>query len=424
MKSSTWMWMIAVNLLATLILAAATQSAQAQTFTVLHNFTGGGDGAAPLAGLTRDAGGNFYGTAYNGGYTGGTCAPYGCGTVFKLSNKGSGWVLTPLYSFQGSNDGAYPSARVILGPDGSLYGTTGYGGSSGCRGTGCGTVFNLRPQAAACKTALCPWSESVLYRFMEGGNDYIPGPGDLVFDQRGNIYGSTTQRGGFSCGGSGAVYELVHSGSGWTERALYSFGGGSDGGCPNGGVIFDHAGNLYGTSVFGGGGGAGGTVFELTPSGPGWAENTLYALQNGSDGESAYGGLLFDGSGNLFGSTSTGGQRGGGTVFELSYLNGSWKFILLYSLAGGGGSEASLAMDAAGNLYGTAINDGTYGEGSVFRLTPSGGGWTYTSLHDFSGGSDGGYPWGSVTLDVNGHLYGTTQRGGLNNLGVVWEITP
>jgi uncharacterized repeat protein (TIGR03803 family) len=147
----------------------ATKLAQAQTFKVIYTFTGGQDGGGPNAGLTMDRAGNLYGTASGGG-------AHGYGTVFKLAPKGSGWIFTPLYSFQGGTDGANPIARVIFGPDGSLYGTTTDGGNSSCqRGPGCGTVFKLQPSPTACKTALCPWKETVVYRFTGGSDGANPG---------------------------------------------------------------------------------------------------------------------------------------------------------------------------------------------------------------------------------------------------------
>jgi uncharacterized repeat protein (TIGR03803 family) len=139
----------------------------------------------------------------------------------------------------------------------------------------------------------------------------------------------------------------------------------------------------------------------------------------GSDG-----GLIRDSSGNLYGTTLSGGTNGGGTVYELSPSNGGWTFTTLYNLSGNAGSYAVLTMDAAGDLYGTTTGDGIYGHGNVFKLTPSNGDWTYTSLHDFTGGSDGGTPFGQVTLDASGNLYGTASVGGANDAGVVWEITP
>jgi uncharacterized repeat protein (TIGR03803 family) len=259
----------------------------------------------------------------------------------------------------------------------------------------------------------------VLYRFANGGADGAnPGSGDLIFDQAGNIYGTTT----FGGKGYGVVYELTPSG---TESVLYAFSG-SDGYYPDAGVIFDNAGNLYGTTEDGGLNMLG-TVFELTYSiGFGWAESFLYSFQNGNDGNQPSAGLIFDPSGNLYGTTSNGGSGGGGTVFELTPSGGGWTYSLLYSFTGGNqcGPEGTLVMDGAGNLYGTTQCDGAHNKGSVFKLTPSANGWTYTSLHDFTGGSDGGYPLCNVVFDANGSLYGTTYGGGTQGVGVVWEIMP
>ena len=407
-RSATAMLTIAAMFALTVVL---TQPAQAQTFKVIHTFTGGGDGANPYAGLTMDQAGNLYGTASLGGGSGN-------GTVFRVSKKGSGWVFTPLYSFQGPPDGANPEARVVFGPDGILYGTTSFGGGCG----GCGTVFTLKPYPTACTTALCGWQETVLYSFKGGSDGMNPTLGDLIFDKAGNLYGTTSGGGAY---GHGTVFELVPSQGGWTERVLYSFTGGSDGSQPFGGPIFDNAGNLYGTTIRGGTYGWG-TVYELTPSGSGWTVNVLYTFQGKNDGSYPFGGLVFDQSGNLYGDNWYAGQYVGGTVFKLAPSNGSWTYSVVYSLSGSGnrGPAASLVMGGAGNLYGTTLNDGPYGSGNVFRLTPSGGGWTYTPLYDFTGGNDGGEPICNVTFDANGNLYGTTYYGGAHGYGVIWEITP
>src|SRR5208337_3687609 len=178
-----------------------TQSAQAQTFTVLHAFSGEAGGDEPQAGVTMDAAGNLYGTTYLGGIF--DC-PDGCGIVFKLGKKGSGWILTPLYSFVGGSDGAYPDGRVAIARDGTLYGTTNEEGNSGCGGIGCGTVFQLKPSASAPKSALAPWTHTVLYNFT--GSDGAHPQGDLTFDRPGNIYG-TTEYGGAD--NIGVIYELT-----------------------------------------------------------------------------------------------------------------------------------------------------------------------------------------------------------------------
>jgi len=412
---------IALSILAALTVVTSP-AAQAQTFNVLYNFTGGQDGAHPSAGVIMDARGDLYGTANAGGDL--SCnPPHGCGTVYELKRKGSGFVLNPLYSFGVGPDGGIPTAPAVFGRDGALYSTTSYGGTIGK-----GTVFKLRPSPTACKTALCPWSESVLYSFQGGANGDGGNPIGLVFDQTGNIYGTTSGGGAYT---GGVAYELTSSGSGWTESLLHSFGGTGDGSAPYRSVlVIDNAGNLYGTTSLGGNNY--GTVFQLTPSGSGWIENVIYNFQGGNDGGHPYAGLIFDQSGNLYGATTDSGSGGGGTIFELSPSGSGWTFSVLYSLPGSAGYQCgpawALFMDAQGNLYDTTQCEGANNLGNVFKLTNTSGSWTYTSLHDFTGGNDGGYPASSVMLDTNGSLYGTTSYGGTGQCsggcGVVWEITP
>jgi uncharacterized repeat protein (TIGR03803 family) len=393
------------------VMGGFIRSAQSQTFQVIHSFNGV-DGQNPYAGLTIDRGGNLYGTTFQGGAD-------GAGTVFKLAPRGSGWIFNPLHSFSRS-DGASPEGRVVFGPDGTLYGTTTFGGLDGCP-SGCGTVFNLRPPATACKTGLCPWTKTVLHRFTGGFDGSYPVSGDLVFDDTGDIYGTTSTGGR----GYGVVFELTPSG---TESVLYAFLGGLVAG-PASGVILDNAGNLYGTTT-----NQGGALYQLMPSGVGWAENTLFTFENNGNGWYPYGGLIFDHSGNIYGTTYSGGINHGGTAFEATSSNGMWTLNVIYSFRGFplcDGPSASLVMDVAGNLYGTTVC-GPQGYGSVFKLTPSAGGWTYTDLHDFTGNSDGAYPYSNVVLDTSGNLYGTASAGGLYGgdcvgsmgCGVVWEITP
>jgi uncharacterized repeat protein (TIGR03803 family) len=400
-------------------------AAQAQTFTVIHSFSGP-EGANPQAGLTLDGAGNLYGTSAYGGNTGGECQTFGCGTVFKLTHAGSGWVLSTLHKFNGG-DGLVPISRVVFGPHGALYGT-----ANCCSG---GTVFSLRPPASVCRSTSCLWTEAVLFRFGFGAGS-LP-TGDITFDAAGNIYGTTLSGGDYShCGGlgCGTVYQLTLSGGVWTENILHSFTDGADGEYPNSGVVLDQVGNLYGTAPQDGSGQATGLVFKFVPSGSGWTQSIVYHFQNGADGNHPWGGLIFDEAGNLYGTTTYGGSGNGGTVFQLSPSGGAWNFNLLEGLPGHvhpDGSEAKLVRDNAGNLYGTTVKNGAYGYGNVFELTPSGGAWTYTSLHDFTRGSDGAYPYGGLALDSNGNLYGTAFGGGntgaecsSNYCGVVYEITP
>ncbi len=415
--------------IAFLLIVVASRPAQAQTYQVLHNFTGGQDGRDSYGGVTLDEAGNLYGTADGGGNN------FNYGTVYRLKHKGSGWTFNPIYTFTGS-DGANPHARVIFGPNGTLYGTTQKGGY------GVGTVFNLRPQATACKAALCPWTETVLYSFTGASDGSTPAYADLLFDQAGNIYGATELGGSNQCGGygCGVVYELTPKGSGYTESTLYAFSG-NDGALPVNGVIFDKTGNLYGTTDQGGDLTCDapygcGTVFELMPSGglP-WTQCTLNNFHNSFDGAGPDAGLIIDPSGNLYGATADGGEYGGGTVFELTSSGKcNWTLKTLYSFPGtvghGCGPRATLAMDGAGNLYGTTYCDGAYGYGSVFKLTPTPNPpWTYTPLYDFRGGNDGAHPLSTVVFDRSGNLYGTTEGGGAagcdnGGCGVVWEITP
>ncbi|MGA2372041.1 MAG: choice-of-anchor tandem repeat GloVer-containing protein [Candidatus Korobacteraceae bacterium] len=396
---------VAATAIATLLIVAATP-AHAQTYTVLHTFNGS-DGAFPYGTLTMDRAGNLYGTTYGGGSG---CNGYGCGTVFKLTHKNSGWILTPLYKFQAGDDGEFPTAGVTLGPDGSLYGTTNVGGGGPCApptgGLGCGTVFNLRPPATACNTALCPWTETVLYRFTGGSDGAYPGYGNLVFDQAGNVYGTTE---GDEDKNAAVVFELAHSKSGWTKSLVYSFGTAAFVGS---GVILDTAVNLYGTT--GDGGSGYGSVYEMTPSGSGWTESTLYTFHNNGDGYDPLGGVAFDQKGNLYGTTF----NDGGRVFELRPSNGSWIYSSLHYFGGYEGSYSGPTLDAAGNVYGTLSEPGT-----AFELTRSNG-WLETDLSSLPV-----LPVGGVTLDANGNIYGTASLGGSghcdgNQCGVVFEITP
>jgi uncharacterized repeat protein (TIGR03803 family) len=366
------------------------------------------------------SGGNLYGGA-------------GPKAVYRISQKGSGWVFNPIYEFTGVPDGLFLSGRMVFGPGGALYGTTSVGGRPDCAdGGGCGTVFSLRPPGVFCRTVSCEWVETILYRFNPvylPTDGYFPA-GDLVFDAAGNAYGATSEGGQ---NGSGTIYQLTRSQDGWAETVFYSFGKQNDGSYPSD-VVIDQSGNLYGTA-HGGGDPACysygcGVVFELTHTPSGWVETILHTFENAADGAFPSGGLVFASSGNLYGTTSHGGSNGGGTVYELTPSSGGWAFKVLYSVNGNGsGPVGRLAMDSSGNLYGATNSEGAYGRGNIFKLAPPGGNWTYTSLHDFFGGSgDGAYPSDSPSVDANGNLFGTAGEGGTGSCsygcGVVWEITP
>ena len=402
----------------TLSLAVLSHLVQAQThtITVLHNFSGP-DGNYPLAGLTMDRAGNLYGTTNWGG-------AYNMGTVFRLSRAGSGWILTTLHSFQGApNDGAFPYSGVVFGPDGALYGTT-YRGGNITYNDGNGTVYRLQPPATVCHSVSCPWQETVIHSFGSGDDGSFPQYGNLVFDRAGNIYG-TTQLGGFSQ--QGTVFELSPSGGSWTESVPYDFV--IQSGCqPYSGMIFDSAGNLYGTAPAFGPHDLG-VIYKLSPSGSGLTQTILSS--NEIPNTTLVAGVVMDGQGNLYGATAGDGQGASpGGIFQLTPSNGSWTFNTLYTFSSGEGPVDNLTLDAAGNIYGTAGGNGLFNQGQVFKLTPANGGWTYNSV-SFNG-SNGEDPFGSVILDAAGNLYGTAYYGGSGpcnvngfaGCGVIWEITP
>jgi uncharacterized repeat protein (TIGR03803 family) len=386
---------------------------------VLHPFQGR-PGMLPASNLVRDAAGSLYGTTWQGGSKNCTGAFSGCGIVFKLTPSSTGWSYSVLYVFKGGHDGANPTGNLTFDAAGNLYGATQNGGDPGCLGReGCGTVFELSPLSGG------GWKESVLHAF--NGSDGAGPTGGVILDSAGNLYGTTSSDSANY--GFGTVFELAPGAQGqWTETTLYAFKAGSDGAYPQGDLVFDKAGNLYGTTQMGGTGF--GTVFKLTYSSGSWNESILYNFNDGRDGGVPLGGLIFDTAGNLYG-TTPGGGNGNGTVFELSPLNGSWKetVLLTFNNADGAGPQGDLIFDAAGNLFGTAANGGKSGCGptcgTIFELTPnSGGGWTENVLYKFTGGRDGGIPLSTLMMDSAGNLYGTAFVGGNKYDGVVFKIVP
>jgi uncharacterized repeat protein (TIGR03803 family) len=324
-----------------------------------------------------------------------------------------------------------PAAGLVSDAPGNLYGTTQSAGIY--RG---GTVFELMPKAGG------GWTEKTLHNFGNGADGaYVSA--SLILDAAGNLYG-TTYDGGGTVGGYGTVFELKpKAGGGWSEKVLCSFD--KYEGHPTAGLIVDAAGNIYGTTA---GYIAYGIVFELTPHADGtWTETTLHAFNyDGTDGIGPRGPLIFDGHGNLFGTTYAGGSfdcgAGCGTVFELSpSAGGVWTETILHRFHNNGSDgvfpAAGLILDASGNLYGTTTKGGTgvctnqsyAGCGIVFELSPTSGGWTGKILYDFNG-TDGYQPTG-LTMDAAGHLYGTTAQGGtgsctsigLVGCGTVFKLT-
>ncbi len=423
----------------TLLLSLTTYTAHAQTYSVIHSFSGGADGATPHSGLTPDGAGNYYGTATYGGFQGQNCGQQGCGTVYKLAKKNGSWVLTNLYSFKGGNDGAWPTARVVFGPDGAIYGTTFSGSGNSCTNNGCGTIFRLTPPVNPCHAVSCPWTETILYTF-HGPDGQLPA-GEIIFDHAGNIYGTTVAGGS---GEWGTVYKLTHANGHWTQSVLYNFTGQDDGGDPAAGVIFDRAGNLWGTTASGGWNSlpdfyGPGVIYELTPNGSAWNYTTIYKFtDNSSDGGLPVASLVLGSDGTMYGTTSSGGiglctyntyYTGCGTVFSVAQSESPlfFNFPVPGENPGLSGPNAAITLDASANMYGTAYAAGHLGAGSVFEVTAFNR--VYSSLHDFTGGSDGGYPSSNVTFDANGNMFGTTLSGGGSGIctmqggcGVIWEI--
>jgi uncharacterized repeat protein (TIGR03803 family) len=397
------------------LLLSSTRAA-AQQEKVLHSFSSTDKvGFYPAAPLIFDADGNLYGTTCLGG-------AYNGGTVFELMPAAGGhWISKVLHEFGNGTDGSCPYSTLIFDALRNLYGTTTSGGIYG----GQGTAFELSPQAGG------TWNETILHNFSKNGTDgYNPAAG-LAFDASGNLYG-TTDLGGAN--NYGVVFELSPATGGtWTETVLHSFGSGEDALAPYlGTLVFDAAGNFYGATEYGGVY-QNGALFEMSPAGGGaWTEKVVFSFNPDSmEGFSPSSGVIFDTSGNLYGTAYFGGAYKVGTVFELSpAAGGVWTEKVLYAFKNnnidGRNPAANLIFDAAGNLYGTTSSGGAYGYGTAFELTPKGGGgWKEKQLHTFNlNGSDGFYPFVPLTLDAAGNLYGTTLGGGANDDGTVFEIKP
>jgi uncharacterized repeat protein (TIGR03803 family) len=370
------------------------QSAQAQSFSVIHNFTGGADGANPLNGLMMGAAGYMYGTTSAGG-------AHNNGTVFRIAPTG---ILQTIYAFEGGADGSAPQSFLIEDSQGRLYGTTSAGGAYGG-----GTVFRITNN-----------TKTILHSFGSGTDGSTP-LGGLVFDGAGNLYGTTSAGG---ANGNGAVFMLSPSGIILRETVLYSFGTGTDGAVPYAGVTLDSAGDVLGTTSAGGTGGYG-TIFELNKQ-HSWAETIVYNFQNQNDGGVPYAGLIADGHGNFYGAATEGGSQGGGSIFELTPAGSGWNFTAIQSLAGWGisGTFRNFLLSSSGTLYATTHCDGQYNAGTVYELVPGAGGtWTYTQLYTFTGGTDGLYSFSNLVTFGN-RLYGTTNQGGAYGYGDVFAVIP
>lgn len=394
------------------LMIACSIGLSAQTYTVLHNFGGPGDGIGPIAPMVFDVQGNLYGTTLSGG-TG------SYGTVFMLAPNGGTWNESVLYSFSNSNQGGFGQMAVDV--RGNLY------GELGPEGTGNdGSVYELSPNGGG------SWTLQTLYVFT-GYPDGAGPTGGVLLGNANEIFGVANGGGQRNVG---MVFDLDRlSATHWTEFRLYSFLGSAQGQYPGGPLNLDTAGNLYGVS--GGGTGNSGMIFKLSPNHRsfGWTESQLYSFQYPHGTPNT--GLVIDADGNIYGTGHEDGKYAVGSVYELSpNQDGTWTYTDLYDFTGTNGDGAfangGLVMDAAGNLYGTTRQGGSYqgyycsysGCGIIFELSPVGNGqWTESIVHTFDN-NDGSLPSAGLTQDRAGNLYGTASGGGTNNDGVVFELTP
>jgi uncharacterized repeat protein (TIGR03803 family) len=404
--------------------------------TVIYNFAGGQDGYSPEGGLIFDKAGNLYGTTVGGGNAAGCTPSSGCGTVFELKPAAAGlWTESVLFSFGNAYALDVSPSTLSMDSDGNLYGTTYYGGASGFCSSGCGSAYELSPNASGA------WTETVLDNFNIQPGGYNP-TGGVVFGPGGRVYG-TTGLGGLAGGLNGTVFEATPNPNGsWTVTTPFAFPT-TDGDVSQSTLIEDPEGNLYGTTALGGLSNIG-TVFKLSPASGKWKEQLLFtfagSVYGAATGSFPSAGLIMDSAGNLYGTAFGGGAHNLGAVFELSpTTSGSWNETVLYSFAGGSDGEnpaAALVFDSSGSLYGTTEYGGLYSNGTVFELSPSvNGTWTESVIRSFAGyPADGRYPTASLVFDGNGNLYGTTSSGGssancknnkkLIGCGTVFELSP
>lgn len=392
--------------------AANSQAiAPSPTYSVLYDFQGQPrDGSSPRGALLRDSAGNLYGTASSGGQ-------FQRGAVYRLTSKGT----ETIFSFRGApHDGEAPMGALIQDSEGNFYGTTSEGGLQNA-----GTIYRIDKNG----------HEQILHTF--NVNDGLSPFAGLVMDAAGNLYGTTLYGGNLNCGnqGCGEVFELDKSGN---LTVLYAFNGGADGAFPYAELTLDAAGNLYSTTQYGGNGVAysgDGVVFKVSPSG---VETVLHTFAGGSDGSNPNGGVVFDQSGNLYGTTLYGGGNNGcgglgcGTVFRLDHTSGQESILRTFvDDANGAMPSVTPLLDGRGNLYATTLYGGdlslkcfeTKGCGVVFQLNSAG---EETVLQTFTLFENGGFPNVSLIRDEQGNLYGTAYLDGSADCscGLVYRVTP
>lgn len=390
--------------------ALPTNLARAATTTVIYSFAGDTDGEYADTDLVMDGAGNIFGTTVQGGQ-------FGSGTVWELSPSGNSWTHTVLYSFTGGTDGGEPYKGVTLDSQGNLYGTAVTGGSGSCEG-GCGVAYKLTNSGGI-------WTQTVIHAFTGGDDGSGPGAG-LTIDAHGNVYGMTPTGG---ADGQGTIFRLHPTQNGnWKLAVLHAFTGGTDGSGGSAGRLVLNGRHIYGAATAGGANGQG-CAYELTRTNAGWNFKTIYSFQGTPDAGFPYGALIFDATGNAYGTTYYDGANNLGAVYELSpRRTGEWNERVLYSFKGGSDGEGSignLVLDASGNLYGTTANGGASGDGVIFSLTPAAHHkWKESVVHSFAGAPDGAFAYNGMVSDGAGNYYGSTVHGGTDDEGAIYKFTP
>jgi uncharacterized repeat protein (TIGR03803 family) len=409
MKSATYVPVRVLAVFAVIATSVAVVRAAATT-EIIYSFAGEDDGEYADTDLVIDGAGNLYGTTVLGG-------DFGGGTVWQLTPSDTGWAHTVLYSFTGGADGGEPYKGVTLDAQGNIYGTAVTGGSGSCEG-GCGVAYKL---TNSCGT----WTQTVIHSFTGGNDGSGPGAG-LTIDQHGNLYGMAPTGG---ADGLGVVFQLYPNQTGhWTLKVIHTFTGGTDGATGSAGRLVLRGGHLYGAATAGGAYGKG-TAFELTPTRTGeWDFKTIYSFKGQPDAGFPYGGLIFDPAGNVYGTTYYDGANNLGSVYELSPSPvGEWIEEVLYSFRSGTDGNSSignLVFGRAGNLYGTT-SEGGFGSGTIFGLTRGPNGtWTERVAHRFQGPPDGAYAYNGMVADGAGNFYGATVHGGADDEGAIYKFTP
>ena len=385
-------------------------------FHLLYSFTDRFSSCCPISGLTLDNAGNLYGVSSEGAF--------GVGTVFTLTrNEGGTWSETVLHTFTLGSDGGDPVGNPVFDQSGSLYTTAQLGGLNGS-----GTLLRLT------KNPDGSWTSTVAFNFPGGTGGAQPN--GVVFDSSGNLYGTTQLGGNLTCsgrGGCGVVFRLSPNSDGtWTETVLHSFNG-RDGSLPIGSLSLDSSGNMYGITLVGGSHHLG-TVFKVTSSGNGrWSETVLLSF-TGSNGSNPEGGVALDTLGDLYGITPFGGKYSNGVAYRLtSNGNGTYTDEVLHSFSGfkdGSQPYGGVVIDSQGNLYGTTSLGGNVrcaspnGCGVVFKLDAKAKGSSAETVLHYFGSADGSAPYAGVTLDAKGNLFGVTSSGGDVGLGAVFQISP